>query len=294
MKRYLCLLLGLLLLTGCGGKQQNPTEDTTLPLKTMPTLPETTLPETTAAPVLEPRVVYERDGIVLTVTGLQEDWMGTRIDLLLENNTDRNIALSGDVFVVNGVTVPGYLYAEAAAGKKTNDALELYSDALERAKITELATVRTGDARIVDTDSFDIVDRVEIHLETDRAEGHHQEIDESGEVLFEQEDVTVIARFISGELFGQTVELLVKNQMPRDIIVEAENISVNDFTLDAWLYETVCAETVRYCDLELFSTSLEQNGITQIEKISFTLHILNAQTLETITKSETLEIFVRG
>lgn len=295
MKRYIYVLLALLLLlTGCSRRKPDSTVTTAAPLKTLPTLGETTLPETTAGASLEKQVIYDAGGIVITVTGLQEDWMGTKVNLLVENSTDRNIALSGDVFAVNGVTVPGYLYAEAAAGMKTNDSLELYSDALETANITRIATIRTGDARIVDTDSFDILARVNMDLVTDVGPGYQQGIDDSGEELFEEEDITVIAQVISEELYGKTVRLLVKNDTDKDIIVEAENISVNGFTLDAWLYEKILADTVRYCALDLFSGGLEENGIAEIEKVTFQVKVLNAQNLDTILKSEQLEVYVAG
>ena len=295
MKRYIYVLLALLLLlTGCSRRKPDSTVTTAAPLKTLPTLEETTLPETTAGASLEKQVIYDAGGIVITVTGLQEDWMGTKVNLLVENSTDRNIALSGDVFAVNGVTVPGYLYAEAAAGMKTNDSLELYSDALETANITRIATIRTGDARIVDTDSFDILARVNMDLVTDVGPGYQQGIDDSGEELFDEEDITVIAQVISEELYGKTVRLLVKNDTDKDIIVEAENISVNGFTLDAWLYEKILADTVRYCALDLFSGGLEENGIAEIEKVTFQVKVLNAQNLDTILKSEQLEVYVAG
>lgn len=293
MKAYLCLLLALLLLPGCGRKKETPPVTShEPPVTAQPT--ETTLPETTAGPRLESQVVYDAGGITITVRDLQEDWMGTRINLLVENNTDRNIALSADVFAVNGITVPGYLYAEAAAGMKTNDSIELYADALKTANITRIATVRTGDARIVDSDSFERIAELELDLATDIAPGYQQGIDDSGEVLFEQEGIAVIARVISQELYGQTVELLVKNDTGKDIIVEAENISVNGYTLDAWLYEKVCADTVRFCALDLFSGGLEENGITEIEKVTFRLKVLNARNLDTILKSEQLEVYVAG
>lgn len=295
MKTYICLALILLFLTGCGRKQPETVPTKPIPITQSTAQPtESRVPETTALPQLESQVVYDSDGITVTVKDLQEDWMGTRVNLLVENRTDRNIALSGDVFAVNGVTVPGYLYAEAAAGMKTNDSIELYADALKTANISRISTIRTGDARIVDTDDFDVLARVELDLATDIAPGYQQGIDDSGEVLFEQEGITVVAQVISQELYGRTVRLLVKNETGKDILVEAEHISVNGYTLDAWLYEKVLADTVRFCALDLFAGGLEANGIEEIEQVSFTLKFLNATNLETLLKSDVLEVYVTG
>ena len=288
------LLLAVLFLCGCTAREKPLTTTAPTTVATESPRTETTLPETTAAPSLESRVVYDVEGVKVTVTGLSDDWMGRKITLLVENTTDRNLALSGDVFAVNGITVPGYLYAEVAAGMKTNDALELYNDALETAGILQIATVRSGDIRLVDTDSFEVLDRVVLDLETDIAEGYRQGIDDTGEELFEEDDITVIAQILSQELYGNTVQLLVKNETGKDIIVEAENISVNGFTLDAWLYDTVLADTVRFCEMDLFSTGLEENNIEEIRQVSFNLRILDAGSLQTISQSERLEVFVQG
>lgn len=281
----------LLLLSGCSREEK--------PLTTsVPTLPsrpvQTTVPETTSGVFMESQVIYDAEGVTVTVTGLSDDWMGTKINLLVENNTERNLALSGDVFGINGITVPGYLYAEVAAGMKTNDALELYTDALETAGITDVATIRSNDIRLVDTDSFDVIARVPMELDTSLADGYQQGINDNGEVLLEQDGITVIAQIISEKLYGRTVQLLVKNGTGKDIIVEAENISVNGFTLDAWLYDTVLADTVRFCQMDLFSTGLEENGIEEIGQVSFNLRILNAENLQTITQSQRLEVHVQG
>lgn len=296
MKKSTALLLTMLMLvsvlTGCRGSE--PEVPTTAP--TAATLQtQTTAPKETDGVTLENQVIYDKDGIRVSVTGLEEDaWTGTKVWMLLENNTDRNIVLTGDVFVINGVTVQGYLYAEVAAGMKSNDALELFTEVLETAGIEKIATIRGYDARIVDSDSFDTVDKVPISLDTSIAPNYTQQIDESGEEIFSQEGVTVIAKVIHEALYGQTVQLLVKNEAGKDIIVEAENISVNGYTVDAWLYDTVCKDTVRFCELDLFASGLAENNIENVETVTFSLRILDDSTYETIARSDALEISAAG
>ena len=281
-----------LLLSGCGrsGNQQPvpPAQGQT------PSLPAHK--ETTGKPeLLQEQVIYDSGGVKITVKGLEENTMtGTRIRVLVENGTERNIAFSGDLFVVNGVTMPGYLYAEAAAGMKANDAIELFADSLETAGILQIGTVRGADARIVDTDTFDTLAQVPFELETAYEEHLDYEPDESGVELYKTEDVTVIAQVISDEFYGKTARLLVDDDGDRDVIVEAQNVSVNGYTLDAWLYDTVCADTVRYCQLDLFEMGLAENGIDQIETVTFRLNILDAASYETLAQSELLTVTVQG
>lgn len=281
-----------LILSGCGrsGNQQPvpPAQGQT------PSLPANK--ETTGKPELLPeQVIYDSEGIRITVKGLEENTMtGTRVRVLVENGTERNIAFSADLFVVNGVTMPGYLYTEVAAGMKANDAIELYRDSLETAGILKIGTIRGVDARIVDTDTYDTLRRVPFEVETAYEEHLDYEPDESGVELYSTEDVTVIAQVISDEFYGKTARLLVDNDGDRDVIVEAENVSVNGFTLDAWLYDTVCAGTVRYCQLDLFEMGLAENGIEQIEDVTFRLNILDAESYDTLAQSEQLTVTVQG
>lgn len=295
MYKLLSLLLVLcLLLTGCATAKPMPTEATT-PVTT-PAPAETTAPTKPKSDVtLENQVIYDSDGIRITVTGIEEDtWTGSKIWMMLENDTDRNLLLTGDVFVVNGITVQAYLYAEVAAGMKANDSLELFTDVLDMAGIEKIATVEGYDTRLVDSDSLDTVAKIPLSLETSAAGAHIQEIDESGETVFSKDGVTVIARVIGEEFYGQAVHLLVKNETGRDIIVEAENISVNGFTVDAWLYDTVCRDTVRFSELDLFASGLQDNGIEAVEEVTFTLRILDDSTYETLMRSEVLKVSAAG
>ncbi len=292
MKRWMAFVLALLCcvpLTACGGGD---TASQTM---------ETTVPPLTAEPsepaqeseILPEQVIFDSDGIKITVKGLEENTMaGALIRVLVENETERNIAFSGDLFVVNGVTMPGYLYADVAAGMKANDAIELYSDNLGAAGIAQVETVRGYDARIVDTDTYDTLAQVPLELETAYYQGRDFQYDDTGVELYSAEGVTVIAQVISEEFYGKTARLLVKNETDRDVVLEAEHISVNGYTLDAWLYDTVCANTVRYCQLDLFESGLEENGIDKIETITFRLNLLDAGNYNTVSQSEQLTVTV--
>lgn len=290
MKKILVMGMALTLCLGlaaCGREDAAPTKPVRPPV---PDRPLQTLPENPLAQ----QVIYEDGGIRITVKGMEENTaVGTEIRILVENGTDRNIAVSGDLFVVNGITVPGYLYAQAAAGTKTNDGLELYTDVLQSAGITSVGVLKGYDARILDTDTFETIARVPLELTTTHAGDGSFSYDDSGVELYQSDGITVIAQVVQEEFYGKTARLLVKNGTGKDIIVEAEHVSVNGYTLDAWLYDTVVADTVRYCHLDLFETGLAENGIDAIESISFQLHFLDAHTYETIARTEQLTVDVK-
>ena len=290
MKRIAASILCIALaccLGACGKQETTPTK----PIQRPVPIPTTVASE----PILAEQVIYDEEGIRITVKGIEENTAnGAAIPVLVENRTDRNIVFSGDLFVVNGVTIPGYLYAEAAAGTKTNDAIEFFTDVLDSASISHIGTVRSYDARIVDTDTYETMALVPTELMIARGGTGEDLPEDSGVLLYEQAGITVMAQMISDAFYGKTARLLVKNETGRDVIVEAEHISVNGYTVDAWLYDTVVKDTVRYCQLDLFETGLAENGIDQVETISFRMNILDATSFETITQSEVLTVEVKG
>lgn len=296
MKRWIALLLlvGLLgsILSGCGtgtGETNPLAAESTQPAQSQQEIQQTPAENSVT---VEPIVVYDANGVKVTANGLETGFTGTDLKLLVENSTDRNLALSGMDVVVNGVTMTGYLYIDVAAGKKANGSLSLYADTLETAGITQIARIEAKDAALVDTDSYETVSEASFAVTTSLGQDYVQPLDENGELLYEAEGVSVTAKVVTEAFYGNTVLLYVKNTTSRDVIVQAENISVNGFTLDAWMYDTVYAGTVRFSELDLFSSGLEENGITQIEEISFTLSMVDPATFETIARSEELKVLV--
>ena len=306
MKKILALLLALCfaasLLPACSESEQplSTTEavknDAEQSNAETTTSDETTPPvETTSAPKSETEiaeaVLFDSDGVKVTVTGIDNGsiW-GKEVKLLVENNTERSIALSGDTFVVNGITVYGMLYIEVAAGKKANGSLTLMESELETAGIEDIVYVLSYGAHVVDTDSYETICDVPLAITTTST--YEQIIDDSGEVVFEQNGIKVVAKTIQDDLFGKSVCLFVANSNGSDVYVQAENISVNGFTINAWMYDLVPNGSVRYCDLGIYESELEENSIETIEEITFTIVAIDATSYSTIAQSEEIQVFV--
>ena len=241
---------------------------------------------------IEEAVVYEKDGVKITVSGIEDGWTGPEVKFLVENTTDKNIALSDDTAVINGVTIPVYLYIDVAAGKKTIDTMTIYTSNLEIAGIEKIATVNVKNAHIVDTDNYNTLADTPFEIVTSVGTDYVQGVDDSGEVLFEANGISVIGKVLADSLFGEEVILLVKNNSDKDVIVQTENISVNGFTIDGWMYDTVYAGTVRFCSLDLYSASLEENEITEVEDVSFTVNCIDPYTYNRTAQSDEIQIVV--
>lgn len=244
-------------------------------------------------PLVEETVLYEDESYKITATGMEESIWGTEIKLLLENSTDRNVVLSGDIFVVNGITMGGSLYLDAAAGKKANGEITLHTEELETAGVTDIAAVTVYNAKIYDSDNYDDLWEGQLEVKTSIAGSYSQKINDDGDVLWEGEGVTIISRVIEDSLFGHDVQLLIKNDTDSEIVVQSENVSVNGYTIDDLMSAHVVAGTVSYTDMTVMGYSLEENGIETIEDVSFTLNIMDTD-YNTIAETGELTVYAAG
>ena len=305
MKKIFALLLAITMLVLCtacfegeGGSTIKATGEGGSPTKSQ----DNSQPTTATTPTTEPKkneeitivetVIYDDNGVKITVKGLTEGWTGPEVKVLVENSSDKNIVFSGSEYVVNGVTISGYAYIDVAAGKKTNSTISLNEDDLEIAGIQNIATIKGMDFHVFDSDSYENMFDVPFVLTTSIAEGYIQTIDDSGDVLFEEAGVTIIAKSLQENLLGYTVVLFVKNDTGKDVIINAENISVNGFTVSGWLYDNVYADSVRFCEILLYSSELGENEIESIESVTFTINIINPNTFERIAESGEIGITV--
>lgn len=257
-----------------------------------PTEPQQTEPQQSAAEELAETVIYDGEDYKITATGLNLDGiLGAEIKILLENNTDKNIALTGSDLVVNGISLTGYLYIDAAAGKKAMGELLIPSETMEIAGIEHIATVSAKDAHITDTDEYESLADMPFDLKTSIADTYMQEINTDGDTIWESNGVTVIAQVVADSFWGNRVQLLIKNESSENILMQADNISVNGFMVTAIMSDAVYAGTVCFGDLTIFDSDLEDSGITDIENVAFALKILNPETYDTIAESEELTVY---
>lgn len=243
---------------------------------------------------VEETVLYNENDVTVTVTGLSSGFMGQEIKLRIENNSDKNVALSGSKFIVNGFMISGNMHIEAAAGKKSNDTLVLYSTDLELAGIEHIATCSTYGANLIDSDTYKTIADITLDIRTSIADTYEQAIDDSGDVLFQQDGITVIAKKLSDGLLGKSVVLMVKNETGKDIYFHAENVSVNDYTVTTFVYDQIAKDTISFASIDLLSSELEENEITTIEEVTFTAKILDVNSLKEITASDELKVVVNG
>lgn len=255
--------------------------------------PETDPPATEAAEsALDEVVVYDDGTFKLTAKGI--DYSGdysVDIKFLAENTSDRNVSFSGDYFTINGITMYCFFYAEVAAGKKANCRMEINRDYLEAYGIDQIATIVAHDTRIYDSDEYDTIADFQFSLATSIADTYQQVIDDSGEVIYDQDGIVIKYRgIIESEYSGEELMFYVENNTDRDMTITVDNVSVNGFMVYGFLTVHAYSGCVAYETMDFSTSDMEENEIETIEEVGFTLRAYDPESYRTIWETDEIVI----
>lgn len=237
-------------------------------------------------------VLYDADGVKVTATGLEEGWMGPEVKILVENSSEQNVLVTTDALSVNGYMAPfSSLYAEVAAGKKSNETLSLLSSELERSGISTIAELQFF-IEVKDADTWDPIAASELITLSTSAAGFEQPVDDSGELLYDDKGIRIICKGLKQDvIWDGTIVFFMENHSGQPITVSAENVSVNGFMEDAGLWSDLRDGTRIIDGMSLLDLSdLELESIDQVENIEFNLRIINSDNWDEIVTTDTITL----
>lgn len=244
---------------------------------------------------LDEQVVFDQDGIVITAKSLSlgDSYYAAEVKVLIENNTDKDIRVDVEYAAVNDIMITGYLYADVAAGKKSNEAISFYSEDFELGGIT---TIKTLDLvfDIYDSNSYDdIANSGIITLTTVGGEDYEQPFRSDGDVVFEQEGVKLVAQGLdmSGDsYYGAELYFYIENNSGKAVTISARNISVNGFMMNGYLYATVFDGCVSYNVMTFYTEDLEENDIDAITELEASFEVYDPETFDDYFTTDSLTV----
>ena len=272
---------------------------------------------------LEEMVMYDEGDIKITATGLTYSNYDVELELLIENNTEKDLSfISGSLGYscnsVNGyMTTDGYLNCDVAAGKKANDSISFEYDKLMLYGIYEIADIEIG-FDISDED-YDSIYTGPCQIKTsayesyDYSNNHYQssinnavvmsayEYDMmhfSTDCLYEDNGVKMLSQGIMVSADGEKLLLLeFENTTESNIYLRAGDISLNGLkvTDGTWTSEALNAGKKGILGIEITNV-LEQEfmdlfGMNEIGSVKFTLMQKDADGNE-LTDEAAIEIII--
>lgn len=242
---------------------------------------------TLAITTIETTQIYNDKDIKITLTDFNTTMMGVELAITIENASPKNIILTSNHFVVNGITISGGCFIEISAGQTCNDTMYLYSASLKDAAITSVATIRGMDCTITDSDTFEVVDGFTFDLVTSVGADYQQPISKDGDVLLDTGGFQVISQPFTHDAYGEVTRLLMVNNSTQAFIVQAKDVKIDGKPVDGKLSDAIYPNSVRYSDLGLYSSDID-NGT--IKKITFKLVIIDQATGVAVMETKELVI----
>ena len=281
MRRLLpALLAGMLLLAGCSSSEADAASVTSAETSYAGA---SEAEQETQDVTLAETVLFDQDGIRITATGLSTDSLfGPELNLLVENDSAQNIVVQPNYCMVNGYMMDGLLSADVAAGKKANDTLDFLSNALARCGIETITDIEL-DLVVSDGDSWQtLYETGPVILQTSAAGQYTQTYDDSGEEIYNQNGIRVVAKSVNDDLFGMGIKFYLENNTDKTVIVNADNVSVNGYMMTDLFYSDLAPRSHAVDTLTLLGSELEDNHIDTITDAELSLQITDADYYQTI------------
>ena len=222
---------------------------------------------------LEEKLIWEFDNVKVYAKGIDNDWAGSEIKLLVENNSDKDISIYTDYVIINDFMVSDISAIEVTHGNKVNDEITVLKSYLDEAKID---TIRKVEMKLHarEEDSFDIKGESEhITLYTSDYDENAPAPEFSGTTLVDQNGVKIVGLGLNKSLVGSEVQLYIENYSGKDISVYADDVAVNGFMVDGLLADDVVNGKKAIATIDFLRSELEKNGITSISDVELVFRV---------------------
>ena len=286
------------LLMGCGSESKtpddvNPDSSAMVSTETETAAVEETESAGSSKTTLDEKEIYNNNGIVVTVTGMDNGLMGTDISVHVQNSTDQNILITAkDISVNDYMMAQAGLYVEVAAGKAANDNLCLYASELEECGIETIAEIEFF-LVVSDNETWEEIDTSQlVTLTTSVGADFVQTVDDTGDVMYDSNGVRVICKGLKDDLiWSGSVVFYMENNTDRALSVYAENVSVNGYMEDVSLWSDMQPGKRAVQGMSIIDLSdLGIENIDEIDEIEFSLRIVDADTWEDIASTDTMTL----
>ncbi len=237
---------------------------------------------------IEETILYDAKDVKITAVNLSMDdsWYAATMEILIENNTDKDLYISTTAVYVNGYQINAWLFADVSAGKKSNETISFYEEDFERCGITTIADIELA-LEAYDSNTYDDYFETDlIEIETSAAKDFEYEYDYDGTVLYDDDDIQIlIYDFVPADPANyKDAEIWVYfyNGSDEKMYLSTDDTSVNGYMFS--IYNSCYLDPGKHAviPLTIYSYELEENNIDEISEIELSLELRNYESYETI------------
>ena len=250
--------------------------------------------ESTAAPdvvSVSEAILFEQEDVRLTVTGLEESWMGTELQVLIENDSDVPVTVQVRNVSVNGFMLNDAVFSPSVTpGNRANDSITFMSSGLESSGIDTFGVIELSFVVFHSESWNDIFQTELIQIETSAAGQFTQALPNTIETIYEQGGISISYMGLEESFLGEDIVLFIVNDTDEAIIVQARDEAVNGFMVTGVMSATVLPGRMAVTSLGFGSWDLEANNIETIETVAFRFAILDYDNWANTTLTDMIEL----
>lgn len=224
---------------------------------------------------IDEQIIYDKNDVKIQAKSISDKGSYYALDLYIENNSKLNLGFNAHSFAINKINTGNNIYemnCDVASGKKANTSLEIdkqYFDFVSTSPIKSIDLLIWA----YDNDaSFKEFDTEQITINTNLYDEKFEVL--SGEKIYENNGIIVEYLFEDNDKHY----FQLRNNSDSYLDFNIENLTINDFTssemdLDLWGISALKDCTAIFW-VEPSKEFIETNGISEIEKIEFTLNVI--------------------
>ena len=278
------------------------------------------------AATIEEMVLVDESDVKITATGLKYTAYDVKLSLTIENNSSQDLSFysgtSGyNCNSINGYMVDGgYLNADIAAGKKSNETVSFGVDQLALFGLSEIADIELG-FNITGSNYDDYLQTGPRQLKTSAADSYDYETDtyrqaienhvlenalgftldcDSEEVVFDQKGIRVVSQVLTTNTSGEQALLVeVENTTSDTVYTSVGNVSLNGLGVQSgtWSTDWISGGKHRIIAMNL-SNMLDESyraafGLENIGQVAYTFEPKDSDR-DTLVVPQTLTLTVPG
>lgn len=282
MKRILSLtlaLLCLLSLTACRSREERQAIRRQLDYANGTAEIELPQPLATAGGItLDKQVIYDRNGVTVTLMGIYEDGSYYHLPILVENNGIRSVSLWVEDLIVNGWVVSAYFIDTVDVVSGGTDLLDLE---LHRHSLSQVAEIgRITGSLSLSGDALTEPETISFSVTTSAGEGTNLPLLEA-EPVWTDGSLSLYLQGVQQDSFSLTLSFILENSGSEELAFSADDeIRLNGTELSNALYvfNAIPGGTKCSFDLNLAWYQLEEVGIqpeTQLSSLAITAELHN-------------------
>uniref|UniRef100_UPI0006D18144 hypothetical protein n=1 Tax=Clostridium sp. NkU-1 TaxID=1095009 RepID=UPI0006D18144 len=294
-KSIIVTVLAVSMLTACGTKTTEVPGQNVITTESVTTNGSNAQNETEEQAVtkaiveVEEQEIYNQDGVKVTVKGFDQDADGPYLNVLVENDTDKNITVQTRKSSLNGYMVDFTFSCEVAPGKKANDKILMDLTSIDISGIGKIYDIEFC-LSISDEYFIPIAESDMIHLIRNLSEPYTQTYDDSGTIVCDQKNIKVVWKDFASDDHYSALLFYIENNSDEEITVQVRDTSVDGFMVDPTMSIDVLPGKKAVDTMTIYNSDLKSNGITDIKSLETSFHISSSDFTRTVVDTEPITI----